>query len=377
MVAAGLVARNAAAKGLTAKPWVKTSLAPGSRVVTDYLEKSGLIDDLGAVGFLYCRLRLYDLHRKLRSVDAVDRRGRPERRHRRHQRAVPAIVISKAAFIALVKHNFLASPPLVVAYALAGNMEVDLFNDPLGHDQDGNPVFMKDIWPSQAEVQGVVQNNIDSEMFQNSYDSVFEGDANWKNIESPEGEIYTWDSDSTYVKNPPYFEGMSRDPAAVNRYSGCTRTRAAGRFRHHRSHFAGRFDRSRQPGGTIPDRPGRQAHRLQFLWLQARQSRGYDARHVSPTSACVTSSRPEPRVAGLVISQVASKCRSSTRLSAIVKRKTPLIVIAGSEYGTGSSRDWAAKGTILLGVKAVIAKSFERIHRSNLIGMGVLPLQFR
>ncbi len=219
MLAAGLLARNAAAKGLKAKPWVKTSLAPGSRVVTDYLEKAGLIDDLEAAGFYNvgygCTTCIGNSGPLKPEIAAAVQKGD----------IVGTSVLSgnrnfEGRIHALVQMNFLASPPLVVAYALAGNMDVDLFNDPLGEDKDGKPVFMKDIWPSQKEVQDTIAKNIDSSMFKNSYDSVFEGDANWKSIDSPTGEIYTWDAASTYVKNPPYFEGMGKSPDAVSNIEG-------------------------------------------------------------------------------------------------------------------------------------------------------------
>ena len=219
MVAAGLLARNAAAKGLKAQPWVKTSLAPGSRVVTDYLEKAELIDDLEAVGFYTvgygCTTCIGNSGPLLPEIaQAVTDND-----------IVGTSVLSgnrnfEGRIHALVQHNFLASPPLVVAYALAGNMNVDLYKDSLGQDQDGNDVFLKDIWPSQQEIYDVVGANIDSEMFESSYGTVFEGDDNWKRIESPTGDIYQWEPDSTYVRNPPYFEGMSKEADAVSDIEG-------------------------------------------------------------------------------------------------------------------------------------------------------------
>ena len=276
---------------------------------------------------------------------------------------------------ALVQHNFLASPPLVVAYALAGNMEVDLFNDSLGDDQDGNPVYMKDIWPSQAEVQEAVGNNIDSSMFKSSYSSVFEGDANWKNIDSPTGEIYTWDADSTYVKNPPYFEGMSKEPSAVENIEGARALALLG--------DSVTTDHISPAGGIAADSPA--AEYLKEQGVDPVNFNSYGSRRgnhevmMRGTFANIRLrnllapgteggwTRHQPSGEQMSIFDASKKYRAEG---------TPLIVIAGSEYGTGSSRDWAAKGTILLGVKAVITKSFERIHRSNLIGMGVLPLQF-
>jgi aconitate hydratase len=374
MIAAGLVARNAAARGLKAKPWVKTSLAPGSRVVTDYLEKAGLLDDLGAVGFFNvgygCTTCIGNSGPLKPEIEAAVKEGD----------VVGTSVLSgnrnfEGRIHALVQHNFLASPPLVVAYALAGNMEVDLFNDSLGDDQDGNPVYMKDIWPSQAEVQEAVGNNIDSSMFKSSYSSVFEGDANWKNIDSPKGEIYTWDADSTYVKNPPYFEGMSKEPSAVKNIEGARVLALLG--------DSVTTDHISPAGGIAADSPA--AEYLKEQGVEPVNFNSYGSRRgnhevmMRGTFANIRLrnllapgteggwTRHQPSGEQMSIFDASKKYRAEG---------TPLIVIAGSEYGTGSSRDWAAKGTILLGVKAVITKSFERIHRSNLIGMGVLPLQF-
>jgi aconitate hydratase len=374
MIAAGLVARNAAARGLKAKPWVKTSLAPGSRVVTDYLEKSGLLDDLGAVGFFNvgygCTTCIGNSGPLMPSIEAAVKGGD----------VVGTSVLSgnrnfEGRIHALVQHNFLASPPLVVAYALAGNMEVDLFNGSLGDDQNGNPVYMKEIWPSQAEVQEAVGNNIDSSMFKSSYASVFEGDANWKKIDSPKGEIYTWDADSTYIKNPPYFEGMSKDTSAVKNIEGARALALLG--------DSVTTDHISPAGGIAADSPA--AEYLKAQGVEPVHFNSYGSRRgnhevmMRGTFANIRLrnllapgteggwTRHQPSGEEMSIFEASEKYRAEG---------TPLVVIAGSEYGTGSSRDWAAKGTILLGVTAVITKSFERIHRSNLIGMGVLPLQF-
>jgi aconitate hydratase len=275
----------------------------------------------------------------------------------------------------LVQHNFLASPPLVVAYAIAGNMDFDLLNDSLGDDQDGNPVYMKDIWPTQAEVQDAVANNIDSGMFQSCYDSVFEGDANWKNIDSPEGEIYTWDADSTYVKNPPYFEGMSREPSTVSNIEGARVLALLG--------DSVTTDHISPAGGIAADSPA--ATYLKGLGVKQSDFNSYGSRrgnHEVMMRGTFANIRLRNLLApgtegGWTCHQPSGEQMSIFDASLKYREEgTPLVVIAGSEYGTGSSRDWAAKGTLLLGVKAVIAKSFERIHRSNLIGMGVLPLQF-
>jgi len=374
MIAAGLVARNAHEKGLQVKPWVKTSLAPGSRVVTDYLEKSGLMDDLGAMGFhtvgYGCTTCIGNSGPLLPEIAAAVKKGD----------IVGTSVLSgnrnfEGRIHALVQHNYLASPPLVVAYALAGNMDVDLYKDPLGNDQDGNPVYMKDLWPNQAEIQEAVANNIDASMFQSSYNSVFEGDANWKNIDSPKGEIYTWDPDSTYVKNPPYFEGMSKVPAAIKDIEGARALALLG--------DSVTTDHISPAGGIAADSPA--AEYLKAQGVEPVDFNSYGSRrgnHEVMMRGTFANIRLRNLLApgtegGWTCHQPSGEQMSIFDASMKYQQEgTPLVVIAGSEYGTGSSRDWAAKGTLLLGVKAVIAKSFERIHRSNLIGMGVLPLQF-
>ncbi len=374
MVAAGLLARNAVAKGLKARPWVKTSLAPGSRVVTDYLGKSGLIDDLDAIGF-------YTVGYGCTTCIGNSGPLKPEIARAIEQGdIVGTSVLSgnrnfEGRIHALVRMNFLASPPLVVAYALAGNMDVDLFNDPLGEDQDGNPVYMRDIWPSQQEVQDTVAQNIDSGMFKSSYSSVFEGDANWKGIDSPTGEIYTWDEASTYVKNPPYFEGMSIDPDAVSNIEGARVLALLG--------DSVTTDHISPAGGIAADSPA--ARYLEAQGVKRSDFNSYGSRrgnHEVMMRGTFANIRLRNHLApgtegGWTCHQPSGEQMSIYDASMKYQQEgTPLIVLAGSEYGTGSSRDWAAKGTVLLGVKAVIAKSFERIHRSNLIGMGVLPLQF-
>jgi aconitate hydratase len=374
MLAAGLVARNAAARGLKAKPWVKTSLAPGSRVVSDYLEKAELIDALEAVGFYTvgygcttCIGNSGPLKPEIAAaVDAGD--------------VVATSVLSgnrnfEGRIHAQVRMNFLASPPLVVAYALAGNMDVDLFKDPLGKDQDGKPVYLKDIWPSQQEVQDTIARSINSDMFRSSYGKVFEGDANWKAIDSPTGEIYTWDEKSTYVKNPPYFEGMTRDPAPVTNIAGARVLALLG--------DSVTTDHISPAGNIAKDSPA--AKYLEAQGVKPADFNSYGSRrgnHEVMMRGTFANIRLRNRLApgtegGWTRHQPSGEQMSIYDASMKYQQEgTPLIVLAGSEYGTGSSRDWAAKGTVLLGVKAVIARSFERIHRSNLIGMGVLPLQF-
>ena len=374
MLAAGLLARNAAAKGLKAKPWVKTSLAPGSRVVSDYLEKAELIDDLEAVGFYTvgygCTTCIGNSGPlKPEIADAITGGN-----------VVGTSVLSgnrnfEGRIHALVQHNFLASPPLVVAYALAGNMNVDLYNDALGQDQDGNDVFLKDIWPSQQEIYDVVGASIDSEMFKSSYGTVFEGDDNWKRIDSSTGDIFEWVEDSTYVRNPPYFEGMSSEPTPVTNIEGARCLALLG--------DSVTTDHISPAGSIAKDSPA--AAYLEANGVKPADFNSYGSRrgnHEVMMRGTFANIRLRNRLApgtegGWTCHQPSGEQMSIFDASIKYKAEgTPLVVLAGSEYGTGSSRDWAAKGTLLLGVKAVIAKSFERIHRSNLIGMGVLPLQF-
>jgi aconitate hydratase len=375
MMAAGLLARNAAAKGLKAKPWVKTSLAPGSRVVSDYLAKAELIDDLEAVGFYTvgygCTTCIGNSGPlKPEIADAVTSGN-----------IVGTSVLSgnrnfEGRIHALVQHNFLASPPLVVAYALAGNMNVDLYNDPLGQDQDGNDVYMRDIWPSQQEIYDVVGSSIDSDMFRASYGKVFEGDVNWQKVDSTTGDIYEWESDSTYVRNPPYFEGMSGEAAPVADIKAARVLALLG--------DSVTTDHISPAGNIAADTPA--AKYLESNGVTQADFNSYGSRrgnHEVMMRGTFANIRLRNRLApgtegGWTKHQPSGEQMSIYDASVRYREEgTPLIVLAGSEYGTGSSRDWAAKGTMLLGVTAVIAKSFERIHRSNLIGMGVLPLQFR
>ena len=375
MVAAGLLARNALKKGLTTKPWVKTSLAPGSKVVTDYLEKSNLLDDLGALGFFTvgygCTTCIGNSGPLKPEIEAAVKKGD----------IVATSVLSgnrnfEGRIHALVQMNFLASPPLVVAYALAGNLDVNVLNDALGNDQDGNPVYLKDIWPSQNEIHDTIAANIDSDMFKSSYEGVFAGDANWNAIHSPQGEIYTWDAASTYVKNPPYFEGMTAEPAPVAEIHGARSLALLG--------DSVTTDHISPAGGIAADSPA--AEYLKANGVKPADFNSYGSRrgnHEVMMRGTFANIRLRNQLApgtegGWTKHQPSGEQMSIFDASLKYKQEaTPLVVIAGTEYGTGSSRDWAAKGTVLLGVKAVIAKSFERIHRSNLIGMGVLPLQFQ
>ncbi|HEX5340103.1 MAG TPA: aconitate hydratase AcnA [Gammaproteobacteria bacterium] len=374
MLSAGLLARRARAKGLKPKPWVKTSLAPGSKVVTDYLTKSGLLEDLDALGF---SLVGYGCTTCIGNSGPL----RPEiSRGIRESDLIASAVLSgnrnfEGRIHPEVKMNFLASPPLVVAYALAGTMRIDLQNEPLGTDSHGKPVYLKDIWPSQKEISDLILGNIDSGMFKKVYDEVFEGDRNWNGLGVPEGEIYKWDEQSTYVRNPPYFEGMRHSPDQVQDIHGA-RVLALLGDSVTTDHIS--------PAGNIK-KDGPAGKYLMENGVDVKDFNSYGSRRgnhevmmrgtfanirlrnlLAPgTEGGVTTYIPGGEVMSIYDASVKYQ-----------QDKTPLLVIAGEEYGSGSSRDWAAKGTLLLGVKAVIAKSFERIHRSNLIGMGVLPLQF-
>ena len=374
MIAAGLLARNAHKKGLTTKPWVKTSLAPGSKVVTDYLEKSGLNDDLDALGFYTvgygCTTCIGNSGPLLPEIAQGVQDGN----------IVGCSVLSgnrnfEGRIHPLVQMNFLASPPLVVAYALAGSMNVNLRNDAVGEDADGNPVYLRDIWPDQKEIQHAVSANIDSSMFKSSYDSVFDGDANWNRIDSPAGEIYDWAPDSTYVRNPPYFVDMTLDTKPVENITGARVLALLG--------DSVTTDHISPAGSIAADSPAADYLRsngvLQADFNSYGSRRGNHEVMMRGTFANIRlRNQLAPGTEGGWTRYQPSDEQMSIYDAALryQQDRTPLVVLAGTEYGTGSSRDWAAKGTMLLGVKAVIAKSYERIHRSNLIGMGVLPLQF-
>jgi aconitate hydratase len=375
LMAAGLLAQKAVAKGLRTKPWVKTSLAPGSRVVTDYLEKSGLLGDLETLGF---HVVGYGCTTCIGNSGPLD----PEIAHAitESDLTVAAVLSGNRNFEGrispYVRANYLASPPLVVAYALAGHMGVDLYKQPLGQDSAGKDVFLQDVWPSPREVQDIVRKTIGREMFEHQYASVFEGDANWKRLETPSGQLYAWDDNSTYVRNPPYFEGMKPDAsppqdivdARVLAKLGDSVTT---------DHIS--------PAGSIPkDGPAGKyliAHGVDPIDFNSFGSRR--GNHEVMIRGTFANIRLKNQLApgtegGVTRHQPSDEPMSIFDASERYREENvPLVVLAGSEYGTGSSRDWAAKGTILLGVRAVIVKSFERIHRSNLVGMGVLPLQFK
>ena len=375
MIGAALLAKKAVEKGLTTKPWVKTTLAPGSKVVSDYYERAELTPYLDKLGFNLvgygCTTCIGNSGPLIPEVsDAVNE----------NDLAVVSVLSGNRNFEGRinpdVKMNYLASPPLVVAYALAGSMDVDLYKDPLGQDEDGNDVFMKDIWPSAAEVEEVIASAITSDMFTNDYADVFAGDEQWKSLPTPEGDTFEWDQDSTYVRKPPYFDGMPDEPEPVEDIEGARVLAEAGRLGDHRPHLPCRRDQEGQPRREVPRRARRAASGLQLVRLAPRQPRGDDPRHLRQHPPAQPAGgghrgRVHPPLAG--DGEVTTVFEASEKY---LEQGTPLVVLAGKEYGSGSSRDWAAKGTALLGVKAVIAESYERIHRSNLIGMGVLPLQF-
>jgi aconitate hydratase len=373
MLAAGLLARNAVAAGLKSKPWVKTSLAPGSKVVTDYFRKAGVMDDLEKLGFnvvgygcTTCIGNSGPLPQPI--ADAIE-----------ENKLVVAAVLSgnrnfEGRINPLTRFNYLASPPLVVAYALAGRMDIDFNTEPIGVGTNG-PVFLRDLWPAPKEVEEEILRSVKAEMFRDQYANVFHGDDSWRSLPVPEGDLYAWDEASTYVKNPPFFDGMTLTPPGVKPITGA---RALGMFGDSitTDHIS--------PAGSIP------AASPAGKWLIAQGVKtvdfnSYGARrgnHEVMMRGTFANIRLRNELApgtegGWTTTKPGGEASSIYDASMEYQRQgVPLVIIAGKEYGTGSSRDWAAKGTLLLGVRAVIAESFERIHRSNLVGMGVLPLEF-
>ncbi len=376
MLAAGLVARKAVAKGLKAKPWVKTSLAPGSKVVTEYYEKAGLTRDLDALGFNLvgygCATCIGNSGPLADEIsEAINN----------NDLAVTAVLSGNRNFEGRispdVKMNYLASPPLVIAYALAGTMDFDFENDPLGQDSNGNDVYLKDIWPTAQEVQDTIDSSINSEMFKTQYASVFDGDSRWRSLPTPEGATFAWDANSTYVRKAPYFDGMQAKPEPVKDISSARVLAKLG--------DSVTTDHISPAGSIKADSPAGKylaehgVSRVDFNSYGSR--RGNHEVMIRGTFANI-------RLKNQLLNGVeGGYTRDFTQADgpqsfiyyASVNYQaagTPLVILGGKEYGSGSSRDWAAKGTRLLGVSVVIAESFERIHRSNLIGMGVLPLQF-
>jgi aconitate hydratase len=374
MIGAGLLARKAAARGLTAKPWVKTSLAPGSQVVGEYLAKSGLQKDLDKLGFNLvgygCTTCIgnsgplpEDISRTINENDLV----------------AAAVLSGNRNFEGRVnpdvRANYLASPPLVVAYAIAGSMQVDLMKDPLGVDKNGKKVFLKDIWPTAKEINAFIRKNVTRQLFAKKYANVFKGDANWRKITVSGGLTYGWDSNSTYVQNPPYFVGMQPRPSTLE---DIVDARVLGLFLDSitTDHIspAGSIKLNSPAGKYLVD------HNVKPVdFNQYGTRRGNHEVMMRGTFANIRiKNQMVPGVEGGVTVHYPDKDQMPIYDAAMryKQEKVPLVVFAGKEYGTGSSRDWAAKGTVLLGVRAVIAQSFERIHRSNLVGMGVLPLVF-
>lgn len=375
MVAAGLVARNALAKGMKVKPWVKTSLAPGSQVVTDYLERAGLQDDLDALGF---NLVGYGCTTCIGNSGPLPA---PIQKAIEDGDLTATSVLSgnrnfEGRISQYVKANYLASPPLVVAYALAGSLKVDITTESLGEDADGNPVYLKDIWPSNQEIKDAVAHCLTPEMFKERYANVFEGPEEWQGISGATGQTFDWDASSTYIQNPPFFEGMTKTPDAPSDITGARALAVLGDSvtTDHISP-AGAFPEDSPAGQYLVERG---VPRAAFNSYGSR--RGNHEVMMRGTFANVRiKNEMVPGTEGGVTKYVPTGEAMPIYDAAMkyVADGTPLVVIAGKEYGTGSSRDWAAKGTRLLGVKAVVTESYERIHRSNLIGMGVLPLQFK
>ena len=375
MLGAALLAKNAVAKGLKSKPWVKTTLAPGSKVVTDYYEKAGLTSYMEQLGF---NLVGYGC------VTCIGNSGplpvEISKAINENDLAVTAVLSGNRNFEGRispdVKMNYLASPPLVVAYALTGTMDHDFEKDPIGKDSAGADVYLKDIWPTPAEVQAVVDSAISSEMFSKDYASVFDGDNRWKSLDTPTGKVFEWDAKSTYVRKPPYFEGMPKNPKSVTDIAGAKVLAILG--------DSVTTDHISPAGNIKADSPA--GKYLSEHGVDRKDFNSYGSRRGNH-EVMIRGTFANIRLKNLLLDGVEGGFTKNflnggaqeTIYDASMAYQAagiPLVILAGKEYGSGSSRDWAAKGTALLGVRAVIAESFERIHRSNLIGMGVLPLQF-
>ncbi len=375
MIGAALLAKKAVEKGLTTKPWVKTTLAPGSKVVSDYYERAGLTPYLDKLGFNLvgygCTTCIGNSGPLIPEVSqAVND----------NDLAVVSVLSGNRNFEGRInpdiKMNYLASPPLVVAYALAGSMDVDLFHDPLGQDTDGNDVFMKDIWPTATEVEDVIAEAITSEMFTSDYADVFAGDERWQSLPTPEGNTFAWDEDSTYVRKPPYFDGMPDEPTPVEDISGARVLLKLG--------DSVTTDHISPAGAIKKDSPA--GRYLAEHGVEQRDFNSYGSRrgnHEVMIRGTFANIRLRNQIAPGTEGGFTRDFNGDGAVTSVFEASEsyaaagiPLVVLAGKEYGSGSSRDWAAKGTALLGVKAVVAESYERIHRSNLIGMGVLPLQY-
>jgi aconitate hydratase len=372
MLGAGLLARNAVARGLTSQPWVKTSLAPGSLVVTEYLDRAGLTEPLNELGFNLvgygCTTCIGNSGPLPDAISEAVNDG---------DLAVCSVLSGNRNFEGRinpdVKMNYLASPPLVVAYALAGTMDIDLLNDPLGQDADGADVYLRDLWPSAKEVAQTVEEAVQSDMFHSSYAKVYDGDDNWRSLDIPEGDSFAWSDDSTYVRKAPYFDGMQPEPSALSDIAGARVLAKLG--------DSVTTDHISPAGAIKKDGPAGQY--LIEHGVEPRDFNSYGSRRgnhevmIRGTFANIRlRNQLAPGTEGGVTVKDGEEMSIYDASMAYQAAGTPLVVLGGKEYGSGSSRDWAAKGTNLLGVRAVIAESFERIHRSNLVGMGVLPLQF-
>jgi aconitate hydratase len=376
MMAAGLLARKAVAKGLKAKPWVKTSLAPGSKVVTDYYDKAGLTKDLDALGF---QLVGYGCTTCIGNSGPLDEEISAAVNE--NDLAVTAVLSGNRNFEGRinpdVKMNYLASPPLVIAYALAGTMDFDFEKDSLGDDASGNDVFLRDIWPTPEEVQSTIDSSINSDMFTTQYAGVFDGDKRWQSLDTPTGDTFSWDPKSTYVRKPPYFDGMKMEPTPVTDIHGARVLAKLGDSVTTDHISPAGSIKADSPAGKYLTEHG--VSRVDFNSYGSR--RGNHEVMIRGTFANI-------RLRNQLLQDVeGGYTRDFTKAAGdqafiydasqnYQAAGTPLVILGGKEYGSGSSRDWAAKGTSLLGVRAVITQSFERIHRSNLIGMGVLPLEF-
>jgi aconitate hydratase len=374
MIGAGLLARNAVERGMRRKPWVKSSLAPGSKVVTEYYEQAGLtryLDELGfqTVGY-GCTTCIGNSGPLPQPISDAIAEG---------DLVVCSVLSGNRNFEARihpeVKANYLASPPLVVAYALAGRMDLDLVEEPLGQDRDGNDVFLRDLWPSSEEIQETISRAVRGEMFARTYADVFTGDPAWRELPVPSGDLFAWDPESTYVRRPPYFDGMSREPESVDDFAGARCLVMVG--------DSVTTDHISPAGSIKPDSPA--GKYLVEHGVERKDFNSYGSRRGNH-EVMVRGTFANVRLRNLLVpgsegtwtvhvpsGDEMTIFEASQRY---LEEGTPLVVLAGKEYGSGSSRDWAAKGPNLLGVRAVIAETYERIHRSNLLMMGILPLQF-
>jgi aconitate hydratase len=373
MLGAGLLARNAAKLGLKAKPWVKTSLGPGSRVVTDYLRKAGVLADLEQIGFFVVG---YGCTTCIGNSGPLD--DDISAAVQDNDLALVAVLSGHRNFEGRInpdtKMNYLASPPLVIAYAIAGTMDFDFESQPLGQDPSGRDIYLRDVWPTPQEVEEVIASSLSKDMFTSDYADVFAGDERWTSLPTPAGTTFTWDDGSTYVRKPPYFDGMTAEPEPVTDITGARVLALLG--------DSVTTDHISPAGSIRPDSPA--GRYLTEHGIEKRSFNSYGSRRGNH-EVMIRGTFANIRLRNLLLDGVlggytrnhlTGEQQSIYDASvAYAEAGVPLVVLAGKEYGSGSSRDWAAKGTALLGVRAVLAESFERIHRSNLIGMGVLPLQ--